>query len=68
VFKKLIDFSSYEVLGIATTILFFIAFVAIIIRALVLKKSYTEEMEQLPLEDGTERDDTENDHDVDTKE
>lgn len=67
-FKKLVDFSSYEAIGIATTLVFFIAFVAIIIRALVLKKSYTEEMEQLPLEDGTEPDESRNDHDVDTKE
>ncbi|HOJ02720.1 MAG TPA: hypothetical protein PK916_01845 [Bacteroidota bacterium] len=52
-FKRLVDFSSFEILGIVTTVLFFIAFIAILIRVLRLRSPYIESMEQLPLNDGT---------------
>jgi hypothetical protein len=55
-FKRLVDFSAYETIGIAVMVVFFLAFVAMLVRVLVLKKSHTEEMERLPLDDGTERD------------
>jgi hypothetical protein len=52
-FKNLVDFTNFEALGIATTVFFFVVFVAIVIRALFLRKSFTSEMENLPLQDGT---------------
>lgn len=52
-FRRLIDFSNYEILGIATTIFFFLVFIAIIVWALFLRSGYTKEMEQLPLNDGS---------------
>lgn len=67
-FKQLVDFSSYETIGIVTMVVFFLAFVTIIIRALVLKKSYTEEMGRLPLDDGTEDARPGNDNELDSKE
>ncbi|MBN1446358.1 MAG: hypothetical protein JXA28_00395 [Bacteroidetes bacterium] len=68
-FKRLVDFSAYETIGIIVMVVFFLAFVAMLVRVLVLKKSHTEKMERLPLDDGTERDlpRTDKDNDDETK-
>ncbi len=52
-FKNLVNFSAYETLGIATTVFFFVVFAGIVMWALFLRSSYTKEMEQLPLHDGS---------------
>jgi hypothetical protein len=52
--RRLVDFTGYELLGIITTVLFFVAFVAILVRVIFLRPSYTEHAEQLPLQDGTQ--------------
>lgn len=53
-FKRLVDLSLYEVLGITATVFFFIAFVALIIWVLFLKKGYINKMKNLPLESDDE--------------
>jgi hypothetical protein len=52
-FKNLVNFTNYEMLGIATTVFFFVIFLAIVVRALFLRKSFTAEMGNLPLHDGS---------------
>lgn len=49
-FKSLLDFSSYETLAALATVIFFVLFVAMVVLALRLKKSYVRQMESLPLE------------------
>jgi hypothetical protein len=52
-FKNLVNFTNFEVLGIATTVFFFVVFLVIVVRALFLRKSFIAEMENLPLQDGS---------------
>ncbi len=63
-FRRLVDFSGYESIGIATTVVFFIAFLAILVRVYFLRSSYTRKMEQLPLDDGSQNTDTDADEDA----
>ncbi len=53
-FKTLVDFSGYESLGIAVTVFFFLLFVAMIVRVMLLKKKFISTMENLPLESDEE--------------
>lgn len=54
-FKNLVDFSGYETLGVVATVFFFVIFVAVIARVMLLNRKYIQNMENLPLEsdDGT---------------
>lgn len=49
-FKSLLDFSSYETLGIVATVIFFTIFVGMIVLVVRLKKTYVKQMESLPLQ------------------
>jgi cbb3-type cytochrome oxidase subunit 3 len=49
-FKNLVDFAAFETLGIATTVFFFLLFVAMLVWVFLLKKKYVSDMENLPLE------------------
>jgi len=49
-FKNLVDFAEFETLGIATTVFFFLLFVAMLVWVFFLKKKYISDMENLPLE------------------
>jgi cbb3-type cytochrome oxidase subunit 3 len=49
-FKSLLDFSSYEILGAVAMIFFLAIFIGMIILVLRLKKSYIKQMENLPLQ------------------
>jgi len=52
-FKRLVDLTGYEIAGIATTVAFFIAFIAILVRVYFLRATYIEEMGHLPLDDAS---------------
>ncbi|MCB2204533.1 hypothetical protein KQI65_07280 [bacterium] len=49
-FKKLVDFTGFETLGVIALLFFFLLFLGIVLWTLFLKKKYVSKMENLPLE------------------
>ena len=49
-FRQLIDFSNYTELGVVSTVFFFLLFSGLVVGVLLMKKSYIDHMEELPLD------------------
>ncbi len=53
-FKHLMDSAAYNDAAAAATVLFFAIFAAILLRTIFLKKSFTNHMSRLPLDEDRE--------------